>query len=225
MYIYRYNFSTHTHIWGITRTWPWPYSKYFQGDETSPHFTFGPTRPRALEAGAVFWRCKQLLQSLVAPLSLQGLAKLGDENWTLEGHLRWSVLFNMFVICKVRRYLPLFAVFTNLRTDKSLRTIWFILGCYLLIRYWGGVTHKLTIILIKSAQENGTKQDWHQWMFAVFVLISNFELTYLMISRILCHGQPNTWRKKWGGIQTNHVNSEEHTWRIHELVHFMRHRR
>ncbi|CAL1126085.1 unnamed protein product [Cladocopium goreaui] len=32
----------------------------------------GEHRPRALEVGAVFWRCKQLLQSLVAPLSLQG---------------------------------------------------------------------------------------------------------------------------------------------------------
>ena len=152
------------------------------------------------------------------------VAKLWDENWPLEGHLRRSVLFKMFIICTVfRRYLPLFAIFTNLRTDKSLRTIWFILGCYLLIGYWGWLcTYKLTIP-IKSAQENGTKQGWHQWMFAVFVLISNFQLTYLMISRILCHGQPNTWRKKWGGIQTNHVNSEEHTWRIHELVHFMRH--
>lgn len=107
-------------------------------DETSPSMGKTPrARPRALEVGAVFWRCKQLLQSLVAPLSLQGLVpgplwgdivtycgEIGDENWPLEGHLRRSVLFKMFIICTVfRRYLPLFAIFTNLRTDKSLRTI------------------------------------------------------------------------------------------------------
>ena len=119
---------------------------------------------------AWFLVCGGILSNIVA--------KLGDENWPLEGHLRWSVLFTIFIICKVfRRYLPLFDIFTNLRTDKSLRTIWFILGCNLLIGYWGWIcTYKLTIP-IKSAQENGTKQGWHQWMFAVFVLISNFQLT------------------------------------------------
>ena len=238
MYIYITLAYTYTHTFGASpANGLIPSIFRLVNDETSPSMGKNPVPgPGRSKWAQFFGAASSCYRALWHPCTCKAwflvcggilshiVAKLGDENWPLEGHLRWSVLFTIFIICKVfRRYLPLFAIFTNLRTDKSLRTIWFILGCNLLIGYWGWIcTYKLTIP-IKSAQENGTKQGWHQWMFAVFVLISNFQLTYLMISRILCHGQPNTWRKKWGGIQTNHVNSEEHTWRIHELVHFMRH--